>query len=43
MEAIKQTVRPTFDLATTYVQLDDGPAAFAVEVDDESSLWALRL
>jgi mannose-6-phosphate isomerase-like protein (cupin superfamily) len=23
-----------FDLATTYVQLDDGPAAVAVEVDD---------
>jgi mannose-6-phosphate isomerase-like protein (cupin superfamily) len=23
-----------FDLATTYVQLDDGPAALAVEVDD---------
>src|ERR687897_2311501 len=24
-----------FDLATTYVQLDDGPAASPVEVDDE--------
>jgi mannose-6-phosphate isomerase-like protein (cupin superfamily) len=30
-----EAVRPEFDLATTYVQLDDGPRAFAVEVDDE--------
>ena len=30
-----QTTSDTFDLATTYVQLDDGPAAFAVHVDDE--------
>ena len=28
-------MRPAFDLATTYVQLDDGPRAFAVEVDDD--------
>jgi mannose-6-phosphate isomerase-like protein (cupin superfamily) len=28
-------INETFDLATTYVQLDDGPAATAVEVDDE--------
>jgi mannose-6-phosphate isomerase-like protein (cupin superfamily) len=27
-------INEAFDLATTYVQLDDGPAAFAVEVDD---------
>jgi mannose-6-phosphate isomerase-like protein (cupin superfamily) len=38
MEASKEAVRPTFDLATTYVQLDDGPQAFRVEVDDE--FWA---
>ena len=30
-----QTTSDAFDLATTYVQLDDGPAAFAVDVDDE--------
>jgi len=35
METTTEAVRPTFDLATTYVQLDDGPQAFAVEVDDE--------
>jgi mannose-6-phosphate isomerase-like protein (cupin superfamily) len=35
MGTSKEAVRPTFDLATTYVQLDDGPRAFAVEVDDE--------
>ncbi|HEX3668199.1 MAG TPA: cupin domain-containing protein [Acidimicrobiia bacterium] len=35
MEARKEAVRPTFDLATTYVQLDDGPQAFAVEIDGE--------
>ena len=35
MEAGAEAVRPAFDLATTYVQLDDGPQAFAVEVDDE--------
>jgi mannose-6-phosphate isomerase-like protein (cupin superfamily) len=34
MGTTKEAVRPTFDLATTYVQLDDGPRAFAVEVDD---------
>jgi mannose-6-phosphate isomerase-like protein (cupin superfamily) len=28
-------INEAFDLATTYVQLDDGPAATAVEVDDE--------
>jgi mannose-6-phosphate isomerase-like protein (cupin superfamily) len=38
MEARTEAVSPTFDLATTYVQLDDGPQAFAVEVDDE--FWA---
>ena len=38
MEHIQETVRPAFDLATTYVQLDDGPAAVPVEVDDE--FWA---
>ena len=38
MEASKEAVRPMFDLATTYVQLDDGPQAFRVEVDDE--FWA---
>jgi mannose-6-phosphate isomerase-like protein (cupin superfamily) len=27
-------INDAFDLATTYVQLDDGPAALAVEVDD---------
>jgi mannose-6-phosphate isomerase-like protein (cupin superfamily) len=27
-------IKDAFDLATTYVQLDDGPAALAVEVDD---------
>jgi mannose-6-phosphate isomerase-like protein (cupin superfamily) len=35
MGTSKEAVRPAFDLATTYVQLDDGPQAFAVEVDDE--------
>jgi mannose-6-phosphate isomerase-like protein (cupin superfamily) len=35
METSKEAVRPAFDLATTYVQLEDGPAALAVEVDDE--------
>lgn len=35
METSKEAVRPAFDLATTYVQLDDGPRALAVEVDDE--------
>ncbi|HKF91661.1 MAG TPA: cupin domain-containing protein [Acidimicrobiia bacterium] len=35
METTTEAVRPTFDLATRYVQLDDGPQAFAVEVDDE--------
>jgi mannose-6-phosphate isomerase-like protein (cupin superfamily) len=35
METSKEAVRPAFDLATTYVQLDDGPRASAVEVDDE--------
>lgn len=29
-----QTTSEAFDLATTYVQLDDGPAALAVQVDD---------
>jgi mannose-6-phosphate isomerase-like protein (cupin superfamily) len=38
MADIKESMRPAFDLATTYVQLDAGPAAFAVEVDDE--FWA---
>jgi mannose-6-phosphate isomerase-like protein (cupin superfamily) len=28
-------IKEAFDLTTTYVQLDDGPAATAVEVDDE--------
>lgn len=27
-------IKEAFDLATTYVQLEDGPAATAVEVDD---------
>jgi len=27
-------IKEAFDLATTYVQLDDGPGALAVEVDD---------
>jgi mannose-6-phosphate isomerase-like protein (cupin superfamily) len=35
MGTSKEAVRPAFDLAATYVQLDDGPQAFAVEVDDE--------
>jgi mannose-6-phosphate isomerase-like protein (cupin superfamily) len=35
MGTSKEAVRPAFDLATTYVQLDDGPRALAVEVDDE--------
>jgi mannose-6-phosphate isomerase-like protein (cupin superfamily) len=35
MGTSKEAVRPAFDLATTYVQLDDGPRASAVEVDDE--------
>jgi len=35
METTTEAVRPTFDVATTYVQRDDGPQAFAVEVDDE--------
>ena len=35
METSKEAVRPAFDLATTYVQLDDGPRAWAVEVDDQ--------
>jgi mannose-6-phosphate isomerase-like protein (cupin superfamily) len=35
MGTSREAVRPAFDLATTYVQLDDGPQAFAVEVDDE--------
>jgi mannose-6-phosphate isomerase-like protein (cupin superfamily) len=35
METSKEAVRPAFDLATTYVQLDDGPQALAVKVDDE--------
>jgi mannose-6-phosphate isomerase-like protein (cupin superfamily) len=35
METSTEAVRPAFDLATTYVQLDDGPQALAVEVDDE--------
>ena len=35
MGTSKEAVRPAFDLSTTYVQLDDGPQAFAVEVDDE--------
>jgi mannose-6-phosphate isomerase-like protein (cupin superfamily) len=30
-----QRGKGAFDLASTYVQLDDGPAAFAVDVDDE--------
>ncbi len=30
-----QMTAEAFDLATTYVQLDDGPAAVAVEVDEE--------
>jgi mannose-6-phosphate isomerase-like protein (cupin superfamily) len=30
-----ETTSEAFDLATTYVQLDDGPTALAVEVDDE--------
>ena len=30
METSKEAVRPAFDLATTYVQLDDGPRALAV-------------
>jgi mannose-6-phosphate isomerase-like protein (cupin superfamily) len=34
MGTSKEAVRPAFDLATTYVQLDDGATAFAVEVDD---------
>jgi mannose-6-phosphate isomerase-like protein (cupin superfamily) len=38
MESRTEAVRPTFDLATTYVQLEDGPQAFAVEVDNE--FWA---
>lgn len=38
MGAIKEAGTPAFDLATTYVQLDDGPAAFSVEVDNE--FWA---
>ena len=29
-----QTTAEAFDLATTYVQLDDGPAALTVQVDD---------
>jgi mannose-6-phosphate isomerase-like protein (cupin superfamily) len=35
MGTSREAVRPAFDLSTTYVQLDDGPQAFAVEVDDE--------
>ena len=30
-----QTTSEAFDLATTYVQLDDGPAATAVPVDEQ--------
>jgi mannose-6-phosphate isomerase-like protein (cupin superfamily) len=35
MATIRQPTDATFDLADTYVQLDDGPAAIAVEVDDD--------
>jgi mannose-6-phosphate isomerase-like protein (cupin superfamily) len=38
MELSKEAVRPPFDLAATYVQLDDGPQALPVDVDDE--FWA---
>jgi mannose-6-phosphate isomerase-like protein (cupin superfamily) len=33
-----KTMAEAFDLVSTYVQLDDGPAAHAVEVDDQ--FWA---
>jgi mannose-6-phosphate isomerase-like protein (cupin superfamily) len=35
MSAIQHTTNGTFDLAGTYIQLDDGPAAKAIEVDEE--------
>jgi mannose-6-phosphate isomerase-like protein (cupin superfamily) len=35
MASIKRNTLGAFDLAETYVQLDDGPAAVAVEVDDQ--------
>jgi mannose-6-phosphate isomerase-like protein (cupin superfamily) len=33
MSATQHTTESTFDLADTYIQLDDGPAATAIEVD----------
>src|SRR5215210_7201627 len=38
MTATGEEIKGTFDLADTYVQLADGPAAVAVEVDEE--FWA---
>ena len=35
MATTEPAVEGTFDLADTYVQLDDGPAAVAVQVDDD--------
>jgi mannose-6-phosphate isomerase-like protein (cupin superfamily) len=35
MSATQQTTDNTFDLAGTYIQLDDGPTAMAIEVDEE--------
>jgi mannose-6-phosphate isomerase-like protein (cupin superfamily) len=35
MTTIRHKAGGAFDLAGTYVQLDDGPAAMAVEVDDD--------
>jgi mannose-6-phosphate isomerase-like protein (cupin superfamily) len=34
MSATQHTTESTFDLADTYIQLDDGPAATAIEVDE---------
>jgi mannose-6-phosphate isomerase-like protein (cupin superfamily) len=35
VSATQHTTDSTFDLASTYIQLDDGPAAMAIEVDEE--------
>ena len=35
MRATQRTTHGGFDLAGTYIQLDDGPAAMAIEVDEQ--------